>query len=544
MRAVLGETQPTIASAAPGVDLEDLLVATTALAPAIAAESGASAPPSGDDRAPATSRPRFVLSPRLVALSGLGVAITVLVTITLARRISTDVFWQLAAGQWMIAHHHVVGLDPFSYTESHHRWVADEWSSEVILAELYRVFGAAAYNIVSIATGTLCVVCTMAYARVLGARGGRLAFIAVLVAVGISGFVTQDRGLSFSLIWLPLELIILTKARSNPRWYWWLLPLSLVWVNTHGSILVAFAVIGAELAWSLVPTEWVAHIGGIGRASRPRLVAAAGAGSVLAACLSPYGPHLLTYDLSVATNAQIGKYIEEWQPPDFHSLLVLSLVLVPLAVLVLAVRRHQVRLLETTLTVAFMVGTLHSVRVAIYLVIAAAGLAATFPARAAWGERVRRLVGCGAIGLMIALVALPSVPAGTVTTDTPVAAFNFLEHHPGRIFTQYTWGDYSIARHRATFADGRTDLFVGKVLSQFFAVSNLTTSPDPILSHYDVDYVVWGPGMPLSEYLSKDASWTEVFHTSQSMVFARRSVWDAAGAGGATDYRVQLPPTK
>jgi hypothetical protein len=527
-----------MASAAPGVDLEDILVATAVPVPVLAIEDVASDPSAANEQAPVTVARRWTLSPRLVAFSGLSVAITLLVAITLARRISTDVFWQLAAGQWMIAHHHVVGLDPFSYTESHHRWVADEWGSEVILAELYKAFGAAAYNIISIATGTLCVICSMAYARVLGARGGRLAFIAVLVAVGISGFVTQDRGLSFSLIWLPLELIILTKARSNARWYWWLLPLSAVWVNTHGSILVAFAVIGVELAWSLVPADWVGRIGGIGRAPRPRLVAATGVGSVLAACISPYGPHLLTYDLGVATNAQIGEYIQEWQPPDFHSLLVLSLVLVPLAVLIAAVRRRQVQLLETTLAVAFMIGTLHSVRMVIYLIIVAVGLAASFPARAVWGERVRRLVGCGAIGLMIALVALPSVPAGTVTTDTPVQAFNFLQHHHGRIFTQYTWGDYSIARHRATFADGRTDLFVGTVLSQFFAVSNLTTNPDPILSHYDVDYVVWGPGMPLAEYLSKDAAWVEVFHTSQSVVFARRSVWDASGHG------VLLPPTQ
>jgi hypothetical protein len=206
---------------------------------------------------------------------------------------------------------------------------------------------------------------------------------------------------------------------------------------------------------------------------------------------------------------------------------VLLLVGTPLVVFIFAFRHRPLALLETSLTAAFFVGTMHSVRIAIYLMIAAAGLAASLPARPQLGAKARRVVGGVAGGLMIALLALPSVPAGSVTADTPVQAFNFLASHPGRIFTQYSWGDYSIARHRATFADGRTDLFVGPVLSEFFAVSDVTTDPDPILSRYDVSYVVWEPDQPLSEYLAHDAKWVVVDRTAQSVTFARRSTWIA-----------------
>ena len=93
-------------------------------------------------------------------------------------------------------------------------------------------------------------------------------------------------------------------------------------------------------------------------------------------------------------------------------------------------------------------------------------------------------VAAGAIGfgVLVGLVLVPSVPAGTVTSDTPVKAFTFLAPHPGRIFTTYDWGDYSIVRHRQTFVDGRTDLFTGPVFSEFFAVDNLTVNPDPSCS--------------------------------------------------------------
>jgi hypothetical protein len=483
------------------------------------------APDAADRPARPARPPARPMSPRLIALFGLALGISILVAYTLDRKIFTDVFWQLAAGQWMLAHHSVIGLDPFSYTETHRRWINDEWGSEVILASLYKVFGAAAFNIIAIVTGSLSLVCTMLYARTLGARGGRLAAIAILLALGIAGFVTQDRGLSFSLIWLPLELLVLAKARTNPRLLWWLPPLFLLWANTHGSILVGLMVLGVELAWSVAPERLAARVGGTGRSTHPRQLFVVAVVGTLASFVTPYGPHLVFYDISVGTNSQIGQYISEWNSPNFHSVVELLTFGLIVAVFVFAVRSRRMPVLESTLVVLFFLGALHSARISIYLYVAAAGLAASLPLRRVWAPRTRRIVGALGIGLMLALAAYPSVPAGTVTADTPVQAFTFLESHPGRIFTQYTWGDYAIVRHRATFADGRTDLFIGPVLTEFFDVSDVKVNPDPIFARYHVDYVVWPRATPLAEYLSHDARWVVVDHTGPALVFARTSVW-------------------
>ena len=50
-----------------------------------------------------------------------------------------------------------------------------------MLAELVRVFGAWAYDIYAIVLGSLCLAASMAYARTMGARGGRVAAISVPV---------------------------------------------------------------------------------------------------------------------------------------------------------------------------------------------------------------------------------------------------------------------------------------------------------------------------------------------------------------------------
>jgi hypothetical protein len=501
--------------------VETLGVSTAGPATATAADDALLVRPdsAGPDHLAGAARGR--VPQRAIELIGLALGIGVITSVTLGRSLSNDEFWQLAAGQWMVAHHAVMGLDPFSYTESHRRWITDEWGSEVTLAALFRAFGAAAFNLYAIVLGSFSLLVSMAYARTLGARGGRVAAILVLLAIGLAAVVAGDRGLDFSLVWLPFELLVLAKARTNPHWLWVLPPLTIAWVNTHGSVLIGLLVLGVELGWSLVPAVWVERAGGTGRSEHTRTLALALLGSVLVTGVTPYGYGLVSYDISVTRNPQIAQYILEWNSPNFQSWMVLFAYVVPLAVLVLCIRNRRIPVLEGTLAAFLFIEALRTQRLVIYLMVVAVGLVASLPARPAWGTTARRWAGAGLVVMGIAILAAPSVPAGSVSPSLPVQAFDDLADHPGRIFTEYTWGDYSIARHRATFVDGRTDLFEGTVLTEFFAITNLTTDPDPVLRSYGVDYVVWAPRTALAEFLSHDPRWRVIDRTSVAWVFAR-----------------------
>jgi hypothetical protein len=493
--------------------VEKLHVPTTG-----AATVGAGLP----DAPPRRPRRRGPIPQRAIEVVGILIGIGLVAGVARGHDLSNDEFWSLAAGQWMLAHHAFMGLDPFSYTESHRRWVTDEWGSEIALATLFRAFGNLAYSLYAIVLGGLCLITTAAYARALGARGGRVVAIVLVLAAGIAGVAAGDRGLDFSLVWLPLELLLLTKARGNPRWLFLLPLLCLFWVNTHGSILLGLLVLAVELGWSLVPERFVQRIGGVHQSPFTGSLALALLGSVLASCVTPYGPGLLAYDVAVSRNGQIAQYITEWNSPNFHSVTTLLIYCVPLAVFVLCIWTRRLPLLEISFGLLLFVEAMQTQRLAVYLLLVAAGAAATLPARGPWGTTARRWVGGGLVVLAIVVVALPAVPAGQVASSQPVAAFNDLNAHPGRVFTQYTWGDYSVARHRATFVDGRTDLFEGKVLTEFMAVTNLTTNPDPVLTASHVAYVVWAPHTPLALYLARDPRWYVMDRTSVALVFARR----------------------
>src|SRR3974390_1762333 len=169
--------------------------------PAVSAAGAASVPRIEFSPPPSTDRRRVPQRP--IEWIGLVLGIGFVAAVALGHSLTNDEFWSLAAGQWMLAHHAIMGLDPFSYTEAHRRWVTDEWGSEVALAGLYRGFGAQAYSIYAVTLGSLSLLVTMAYARALGARGGRVAAIVLALAVGISAVVAGGPGPPFSLVWLP-----------------------------------------------------------------------------------------------------------------------------------------------------------------------------------------------------------------------------------------------------------------------------------------------------------------------------------------------------
>ena len=103
------------------------------------------APPLHEGRHRTSPRRRRRVPQRAIEIVGIVIGIAFIAAVARAHDLSNDEFWSLAAGQWMLAHHAFMGLDPFSYTESHRRWVTDEWGSEIALAALFRAFGDAAY---------------------------------------------------------------------------------------------------------------------------------------------------------------------------------------------------------------------------------------------------------------------------------------------------------------------------------------------------------------------------------------------------------------
>ena len=460
--------------------------------------------------------------PAWIAVAGVA---AVLVRLAMRSGVTNDAWWHWAAGQWMLTHHAVIRHDVFSYTVAGRPWVAEEWGFEVVLAWLVRAFGGVGFWLAAAGPTVAALLIGVARWRRQGSGMLRVAGLAVVagcyLALGQSPRPQVASYACFSLL-----LLLLTLARRRAAWLVAVPPLLCVWANLHGSFLAGLAVLVLDAALSLRP----------GRRGRvevgpglPRRAAAVTVGaSVLATLVNPHGPGLLSYAWHVSSAPQLAADITEWQSPNFHSLLLLVLVLGPVVLTMawLALTDVVVDAFDLVLWGGLLLASLHSQRFLPYAGLAWCGLAAR-----AWRGRPDHLRPTVltwplAAVAVAALVVGPHVAAGTPVRAgpgaEPVAAVRWLEGHPGRVFSEYTWDDYLISQGLPVFVDGRTDLYFGTgVLGRYLAVAGVTTRPDPVLDQWHVSYVLWPTSTPLAVYLAHDPAWRVVFRSGPGVVFGR-----------------------
>jgi hypothetical protein len=446
--------------------------------------------------------------------------------------LNTDVFWHLASGQWMLQHHAVIRHDPFSYTVNGHSWFAEEWGFEVILAWTVAHVGSASYWLFAAAPCCAAVVLSVMRWRRQGAQPIWSAVLAIVASLGLAmGVAPRPQVLSYALF--ALELLILTLARKDSRWLMSLPVIILVWANLHGSFLAGLGVLALDVALS---TSLAASLFSPSAArrlmvSRPlpskAAMTALGA-SVLAACVNPHGVALYTYALKVATSSKLAGYIDEWKSPDFHAPVIMAAVALPTvaAVFLLASGRRRVELFDLAVWLVVLVATLRATRFIPYLGIAVGGLLAPYQAIRRESVRPSAATPLLAAILCLSLLGGSHISAGATETKgslaNPVEATAWLAQQDGRVFSTYVWNDYLVSKAVPVFVDGRTDMYFGtEILGDYVRIQSLTIDPDPILSRYDIQWVLWPKNQPLSLYLSRDSNWALVRTFGSQLVFER-----------------------
>lgn len=490
-------------------------------------QSATGSPPTGR-RARAVRR--LAAHPAVIVALG---AAALLLHLGMAGSLNTDVFWHLASGQWMLAHHRVLRRDVLTYTVFGRRWVNAEWGFDVLLAWGVANLGPVTYWLLGGGATALALLVAFVGWRRQGASNLWSAAVAIVVALTLSiGVAVRPQDLSYLLF--ATELVVLVMARAKRRWLWALPPLLLVWANLHGSFLAG---VGVVLIEALLAT--VARLAGpdrphpgigrvrIGAVLRARDAWATLAGVVAAASLNPHGPYLFLYDLRVSAAPQLAS-IQEWQPPDFRNPTVVLTVAVPILVglVALVLGRHRIEAFDFVLWLGLLVFTLRAIRFDPYLGLALGNLLAGVPVLRNETIRPKLLSWPLALLLGLSILALPHPPPGRPTTKGPLAnpvqAVAWLAHRHGRVFSTYAWNDYLDHVGIPVFVDGRTDLYFGTgILSDYEHIAALTVDPDKVLDRYDVRWVLWPADQPLSIYLAHDPQWRLARRFDLGLVFKR-----------------------
>ncbi len=452
--------------------------------------------------------------------------------------VDPDLWWHIKVGQNLLATHRWPTTDPYSFTVAGTPWMAYEWLGDVLFGAVARFAGLRGLHVLLIILGSAILIALYGYATL---RSGNskvgFATAATLYVLATPSFSLRPQMLGY--LFLILTLVVLELFRQGkPRAMWFLPPLFLLWINTHGSFIVGLGVIFVHLGAGLRTLR----LGGI-EARRWTLAERLRLAFVFLLCLAvlpitPYGarPAVYPFDMAFSQPVNVASVLE-WQPMPFNILGGKIFLIFLLGYFGLQVAfAFSFRLEELLL---FLGGTalacLH-VRFLLLFVPFFAPILATMLAR--WLPRYERhkdkyfLNALLMAGMTAAMVRyFPSVEhlQEKVAKQFPVGAISYLRQHPapGPMFNTYGYGGYLIWSGQKVFIDGRGDLYEqGGVFSDYMHITLLKPDALAVLQGYHVESCLLERSEPMSTVLSASSDWKKVYSDNVSALFVRTAAVD------------------
>ena len=452
--------------------------------------------------------------------------------------VDPDMWWHLKTGELILSTHRWATTDPYSYTSAGAPWLASEWLGEVLLAAAYRLGGLRGLEALLIVLGSVVMVALYAFATLRSGNCKAAFFVSVpLICLATVSFNLRPQMVGY--LFLILTLIAMERFRQGKQRSIWLLPLLfLVWVNTHGSWIIGFGIVGVYFASGLVSFQ-VGQLEARRWTSSERLrLEIVLMLSVAAIPITPYGTRLAVYPFMFAWSLPVNvAQIQEWQVMPFN-VVGGKIFLVFLLGFFLAqvMFRFSWRLEEFLL---FLFGTamacLH-VRFLMLFVPFFAPLAAVILAR--WMSPYNKakdqyLINFAMMaGIVIAMLYyFPSQHQieEKVASQFPVRALQYLREHPapGPLFNTYGYGGYMVEAGFKTFIDGRGDLFEQTgVLADYIYIKQLKPGVLRVLSGYGIRSVLMGRGEPLLTVLAASPEWRRVYSDDVSELYVKQDAGD------------------
>jgi hypothetical protein len=447
-----------------------------------------------------------------------------------------DIWWHLRTGQWILQHHAVPRVDPFSWPLAGKPWQAYSWLYEVIVVKLFQRFGMVgtlAY------TAGMVLAITFALRHLVKRLQSDFSIIILLTFATCYSFghLFTPRPWLFTILLFVLEMDILMQARRTGRLreLLWLPAIFLLWANVHIEYIDGLLVLGLAFVESVaarwLPTSTDTRI-------PPAWLGGALGASVLATLANPYGWRLysVVFDYSSRLAAQGGalNMVSELQAIPFRDLSDFLLLLLALGSAAALAWHRRFAMFETALLIFAAVLSFRSERdIWVMAVVSAAILASRVSVGNHAAIRIPKFA--TVLAAIAAAIALPvgihvmhvtNASLETKAAETlPVRAVEAIraKSYAGPLYDDYNWGGYLMWTLRMPVSmDGRASFYGDELINRSVATWTGATDPasDPQLM---ASGLVIGPAkQALTQLLRRDPHFQLVYEDKIAAVFIRR----------------------
>lgn len=448
---------------------------------------------------------------------------------------SGDVGWQIRAGQALLTTGDVPRTAFLTHTAPDHIWVAQEWLSGLIFAQIDASFGWTGLLVLRALLFSGLFWAAFALGRSLGAEPISWSLLLVPITA-ILALNTAIRPWLFSNLLLVLTLWILFKSRENRRFFWGLIPLFGLWAPLHGAWVMGGAIVGAfALEWLIWPLR---------RGPSRGQILGVGLASLLVIAMGPYGLETLFFPLKYLLRDELSgvaimyREIKEWAPPELSSFFGRLLLGLGVLTLIALFRLPHSRVALGLLAVVFFWLSLRVQRhmpifALISLPILAMGLSRPF---VKLGGRFRLFSALERSSrLPLFLVSLPLLAiSGWIIASPPLfaserlavrgypeaAAACLAQNEGGRLLNHYDWGGYIPwkAPQWTVFITPIPDSYPAAIFEDWLALVNLEAHYPALLEKYPLDGAIFPHGTAIVRALEVLPGWRRVYADEHAVI--------------------------
>ncbi len=254
-------------------------------------------------------------------------------------------FWHTIVGERILQTGEFPRHDEFTFSRAGEPWIAQQWLGEVAMALVHRAMGIDGLVLLSNAAIAAMFAFLAVRLRKTGLPWPAVCFLLMLVFAA-SCYHFMPRPHLATILFMAVAMVLLCDVeagRADAKQLLWLVPLFMVWVNTHGGALGGLAtLLIVAMLWLLGPSERWRVSGDRRLVARPLIITSVVGLCLLTVLINPYGTALPRVWLGLLGSKLLPRMMIEHAPPAMFSpewLMISLLGAVYVAALASAARR-------------------------------------------------------------------------------------------------------------------------------------------------------------------------------------------------------------
>jgi hypothetical protein len=459
-----------------------------------------------------------------------------------------DTGYHIRAGEYILDNLTIPKKDLFSFISPTLPWTSHEWLSEVIMAMVHRAFGLT--GIVIFFSFIISFTYYLLYRTIKTIEDNIILTVFIVLLVLITSQIHWlARPHIFSLLIMVIWYVLLDAYQYEQKNYLYLLPpIMLLWVNLHGGFLAGFMLIGIYFSGNMI--KFLTAQGtekGIYK-EKVRILGIITGICLFVSLINPFGYKILLFPFKLVSNKFIMDHVGEFMSPDFHEPTPFKYFLF-LVIIVLAISKKKINLIELLLILMFTNMSLFSVRyIPLFSIVAAPillrqfrsllnqsnGIIANFLKKRSDSISETDALGkgylwpCAAVVLVIVLAMGEIIEFKFGEENNPVGAVEFIkaEHLQGNMFNNDEFGDYIIYDtwpEYKVFVDGRSDMYGVDILKEYLKVISVKPGWDEVLKKYDMNWIIYNANSALSVFLMEREDWKMIYADKVANIFVKNT---------------------